>query len=415
MSKKKNTESVNKNKEEGFVPSNEAVPFEEDINPFDDFVDPFGDEVIPVEFTECEEEEEDYLDLLDEYTIRKTRQWLKETSFKEFRDAICEEVRGQEEVEDVLLCIHNYLECIVNKRKHNNHTLIAAPSGCGKSATFHAVRKYFARKIPTLIIHRCDISNITETGYRGSDPASIIEPLFKSEKRDGIGIIFMDEFDKKLIPSMDSNGIDNNLAVQNQILTMVEGCDVYGTGKGTPSGQCVNTEKTLFIGMGSFDSIRKSRKEKSEQEKKTIGFGSEEKGAYSHFQPITREDILRIGSTNELMGRFPVLINFHPLPDKIILEVINIQKDKVAENFGVDIVISKELQEEMLKEANGPFGCREFYNTIFTTTLKGQKYLMLHDKKPKDYRIILKPDNQYSIKRIHKTSRKESDSENESE
>ena len=64
--------------------------------------------------------------------------WLKKTSFKEFRDAICTEVKGQEGVEDILFCVYNYMQCLASNRRHNNHVMVAAPSGCGKSATYQA-------------------------------------------------------------------------------------------------------------------------------------------------------------------------------------------------------------------------------------------------------------------------------------
>ena len=388
-----------------FAPADEPVPFEDAI-----LTDDPG---LFDHFDDFDDIEDDYVDYIKENTNRKIRDWLDQTSFREFRNAICKEVRGQEEVEDILLCIYNYLECIANDRRHNNHALVAAPSGCGKSATFHAVRRYFAKEIPTLIVHRSDVSNITETGYRGLDPAAIIEPLFNADEKDGVGIIFMDEFDKKMVPSLDSHGVDNNLAVQNQILTMVEGCDVYGTGKGSPNNGCVNTEKTLFIGMGSFDSIRKARKEKSSKEKKTIGFGTAEKGKYCHFEPITREDILSLGSTNELMGRFPVLVNFHPLEEKVVNQIIDIQRKRVEENFGLEIVISKELRQALAEEANGPFGCREFYNVIFSTAIKARKHLMLAGKKAGDYKVILKPDMKYSVRKIRKKEDASFETENE--
>lgn len=331
------------------------------------------------DFSPYEEEFED-----DEYGERYTfvslrgriRGWLNTVSFREFRDAICNEVKGQEGVEDILFCVYNYLQCIASNRRHNNHVMVAAPSGCGKSATFQALRHYFEKAIPELSVSRCDLSNITEAGYKGMDPSFIVGALFENlPLQDGEGIVFLDEFDKKMIPSFGANGTDNNLAVQNQILTIIEGSRVPNGDK--TNTKYVNTENTLFIAMGSFDCIRKERKEKTAAEGKTIGFRETASKEYNHFKEITREDILKIGSTNELMGRFPVLVNFHPLEKKVVDEIIDVQLKRVGENFGTILEMDKSFREELHKEANGPFGCREFYNKIFTTAMAGQKKMLL--------------------------------------
>ena len=334
----------------------------EDCTPgeFEDLDDtpcPFDDDFDPYESEEYEEEYE--YESEGEYTVVNLRShikfWLKKTSFKEFRDAICTEVKGQEGVEDILFCVYNYMQCLASNRRHNNHVMVAAPSGCGKSATYQALRRYFAKEIPEFAVSRCDLSNITETGYKGMDPSFALSALFENLPfQDGEGIVFLDEFDKKMIPSFGSNGADNNLAVQNQILTIIEGSRVPNSDKSNT--KYVNTENTLFIAMGSFDCIRKQRKEKSVQESKTIGFRDTSTEGYNHFREITREDILKIGTTNELMGRFPVLVNFHPLEKKVVDEIIDVQVERVGENFGTKLEVDKSFREELHKDANGPFG-----------------------------------------------------------
>ena len=350
------------------------------------------------------DDEEDYLyeDPEEEYVQMNIRRriglWLEKVSFKTFRDIICDEVKGQEGVEDILFCVYNYLQCLAKRRRHNNHVMVAAPSGCGKSATYQALRRYFAVEIPELTVSRCDLSNITETGYKGMDPSFMLSDLFiKVPLQDGEGIVFLDEFDKKMIPSYGSSGSDNNLAVQHQILTIIEGSKVPSNDKSNP--KFVNTENTLFIAMGSFDIIRKERKEKSVEEGKTIGFHTTETEGYNHFKEITRDDILKLGSTNELMGRFPVLVNFHPLEKKVVDEIINVQIKRVGENFGTTLEIDKSLREELRRDANGPFGCREFYNKIFTVAMAGQKKMLLDGMDCTDgsYRIVLSSGKKFKL------------------
>ena len=405
---KKSTENLTEtNTEETKQTTEEFTDEPEDCTPgeFEDLDDtpcPFDDDFDPYESEEYEEEYE--YESEGEYTVVNLRShikfWLKKTSFKEFRDAICTEVKGQEGVEDILFCVYNYMQCLASNRRHNNHVMVAAPSGCGKSATYQALRRYFAKEIPEFAVSRCDLSNITETGYKGMDPSFALSALFENLPfQDGEGIVFLDEFDKKMIPSFGSNGADNNLAVQNQILTIIEGSRVPNSDKSNT--KYVNTENTLFIAMGSFDCIRKQRKEKSVQESKTIGFRDTSTEGYNHFREITREDILKIGTTNELMGRFPVLVNFHPLEKKVVDEIIDVQVERVGENFGTKLEVDKSFREELHKDANGPFGCREFYNKIFSTAMAGQKKMLLEglDCGNDSYRIVLSAGKKFRLVR----------------
>ena len=409
---KKSTENLTETNTEETKQTTEQTTEEftdepEDCTPgeFEDLDDtpcPFDDDFDPYESEEYEEEYE--YESEDEYTVVNLRShikvWLKKTSFKAFRDAICTEVKGQEGVEDILFCVYNYMQCLASNRRHNNHVMVAAPSGCGKSATYQALHRYFAKEIPEFAVSRCDLSNITETGYKGMDPSFALSALFENLPfQDGEGIVFLDEFDKKMIPSFGSNGADNNLAVQNQILTIIEGSRVPNSDKSNT--KYVNTENTLFIAMGSFDCIRKQRKEKSVQESKTIGFRDTSTEGYNHFREITREDILKIGTTNELMGRFPVLVNFHPLEKKVVDEIIDVQVERVGENFGTKLEVDKSFREELHKDANGPFGCREFYNKIFSTAMAGQKKMLLEglDCGNDSYRIVLSAGKKFRLVR----------------
>ena len=134
-----------------------------------------------------------------------------------------------------------------------NNMILAAPSGSGKTETYRAFKDYFKKRIPALRLTISDVSNLTATGYRGAEPSSIVEP-FLGCGLEPIGIVFMDEFDKICTPSYNANHGDVHLEVQHNLLTLVEGSRVE-----TKQGY-VNTNKLLFIGMGSFDQFRKREK-----------------------------------------------------------------------------------------------------------------------------------------------------------
>lgn len=323
--------------------------------------------------------------------------WLERVSFIEFRDAICESVKGQEGVEYILLSVYYYFTALKTGTRHNNHVLVAAPSGCGKSATYLALREYFKKEIPALVVNRIDVANITEAGYRGDDPSSILRPLFdKLPDQNGEGILFLDEFDKKMVPSTSSRGENTNLAVQGQFLSMLEGSRISEEKNPT---RVIDSANTLFIAMGSFDSVRKKRKSKSEGSQKCIGFCQKEGETYDHFQEITRDDILEMGSTYELMGRFPILVNYHPLSENTIQEIIDDQKDKIASLLSTTILLDSSFKRELLAECNSPYGCRNLYNRIYTLSLKACRDILMKGMKTYELEIILKSGGEYHIQK----------------
>ena len=141
----------------------------------------------------------------------------------------------------------------------------------------------------------------------------------------------MDEFDKICTPSYSANHGDVHLEVQHNLLTLVEGSRVE-----TKQGY-VNTNKLLFIGMGSFDQFRKKRENDS---KEPIGFGasgSDEIMEAEHAAPITREDMISAGGCYELIGRFSYVENYHSLDQKTIIEIIKQNCEKIADDFDCEI------------------------------------------------------------------------------
>jgi len=100
------------------------------------------------------------------------------------------------------------------------------------------------------------------------------------------------------------------MEVQNDLLTLVEGSDIR-----CKDGNVVNTEDMMFVGMGSFDLFRKKR---TAVRKEPIGIFSRNETVKNKeisektsdvFSALTREDIVGSGGSNELIGRFPYLIN----------------------------------------------------------------------------------------------------------
>ena len=228
--------------------------------------------------------------------------WLYNTSFSDFLSEMQSKVIGQDNLTIFCANVYNYLQNIENRIAVNNNSIIAAPSGSGKTQTYRALKEYFSTKIPELPIYIFDLANLTPSGYKGSESSDIVLPLFATNMIKPVGIVFLDEFDKKLIPSITSAGSDTNFEAQNCILTLVEGSFVYNK----KYNRQISTDNIMFVGLGSFDYFR----EKKENEKDIIGFNNVLSEDKNHFINITRENMVECGGTNELLGRFPIIINY---------------------------------------------------------------------------------------------------------
>lgn len=316
------------------------------------------------------------------------RRWLANTPFAEFAEAICKRVRGQENTKLIALNVYNYLECVVQGRRHNSNLLLTAPSGCGKTETYRAIREYFKVKVPKLIVYQVDMTSVTEEGYRGKDAEYLVEPLLAAKDSYGIGIAFLDEFDKKIVPSYAYGGMNLNAAVQAQILTMLEGRVVSGSDEDyTP----IDTANTLFIGLGSFDACRVKKAEKA---RSTIGFGGGCAKDTDHYDEITREDIIELGASYEIVGRIPLILSYHRLDEETLDLVIDDMLAREGETWDCKVTVSKEMRALLHEEANGAYGCRTLANRIHDKLMPTYLELRIAGVDLQSYTIELgKPNN----------------------
>lgn len=322
--------------------------------------------------------------------------WLKKVKFSTFSKAIKKSVIGQENVDIILADVYNYLENIVLGKKIKNNALMAAPSGCGKTETYRAIRDYFKIHIPDLPIAQVDVSVITEEGIIGGGTELVTSPLMDSELG-GYGIIFMDEFDKKLIPAF-AEGANINAAVQNQLLTIIEGREVEEIYEGQPTGYTVDTSKTMFIGLGSFNETRETKKQKN---KTGLGFNSIGEN-HDYFEEITREDMIKLGASYEMIGRFPFIINYHKLDYYAVDKIINKTIKEIADSLGVKIRISKAMREQLHKDSNGVYGCRLIDSNIRSIAMKQYVQILLNNYNKSEVSIFVESNTKAEIIGIEK-------------
>lgn len=282
--------------------------------------------------------------------------WIITDPYMEMLSYVQSRVMGQEDIVSVVTNIYTHLRRMIGQtlnmrmqtRSGSNNMLLCAPSGCGKTETYRAIKDYFADRIPLLAVHIVDVSSLTPAGFRGSEPSSVVAPLvgYGSEP---IAIVFMDEFDKICTPSYTADHSDMHLEVQHNILTMVEGSRVE-TARGV-----VDTKNILFIGAGSFDGFRKVRES---NEKSEIGFQKDENKKSDHYAPVTRENIITAGGCYELIGRFSYIVNYHPLDKEIVLSIIDRNRELIANDFGCELILERKALNELCEQAGSKFGCR---------------------------------------------------------
>ena len=282
--------------------------------------------------------------------------WIITDPYREMLSYVQSRVMGQEDIVSVVTNIYTHLRRMIDQtpnmriqtRSSSNNMLLCAPSGCGKTETYRAIKDYFADRIPLLAVHIVDVSSLTPAGFRGSEPSSVVAPLvgYGSEP---IAIVFMDEFDKICTPSYTADHSDMHLEVQHNILTMVEGSRVE-----TACG-VIDTKNILFIGAGSFDGFRKVRESNENSE---IGFQKDENKKSDHYAPVTRENIITSGGCYELIGRFSYIVNYHPLDKEIVLNIIDRNRELIANDFGCELILERKVLTELCEQAGSKFGCR---------------------------------------------------------
>lgn len=292
------------------------------------------------------------------------KEWLGRVPFTEFRNAIHKDVIGQDNLDLILANVYNYLTNVALGNPVNNNMLMAAPSGCGKTETYRSLRNYFKTEIPELTISQVDVSVITEEGIVGAGSSILVDELMENGTN-GYGIVFMDEFDKKLIPSF-AEGANTSAAVQNQLLTIIEGREVPFILNGQPTGYYIDTSNTMFIGLGSFN---ESREQKKNAAKNNLGFGARAQDN-DMFDEITREDMIKMGASYEMIGRFPLIVNYHKLSEEAVDKIIDKTLETLRLAYQLPIELDADMRTQLHEFANGVYGCRMLDSSIRDQVIK---------------------------------------------
>ena len=319
------------------------------------------------------------------------KKWCNRTSFNQFKQAIESRVKGQANLRMVLVNVYQYLHVIAKGKSPAKLSMILiGPSGCGKTETMRSLKDYFAKEIPGFVVSLIDMNQITSEGFKGKDTNYLVSGL-KAGHSDGIGIVFLDEFDKRLVPAYDGGGANVNDEVQHQLLEAIEGY-VF-----EDDDRTVDTSKTMFIGMGSFDVVRKNRKDEAANTNR-FGFGAaatKSEHNIDHYEEVTREDMIKIGACYELIGRFGQVVNYGALSYEAIDNIIDMRVKSVSDTAAVKVSISREMRAYLHENSNTEYGNR-LIDSLLRETVNAACADML-EKEIDASEIIVTGKQQYQI------------------
>lgn len=277
-------------------------------------------------------------------------------------------IHGQDaELKKAVYLVSKYVENVKSGRSYTaDNWVLTAPSGAGKTEFFRTVRDYFKAKGINIPVIQLDLSRFTEEGYKGADPSTIpTRILEKFPYSKGEAICFLDEADKKLLPSISSAGINTNALVQSNMLTLVEGIEMKVEADG--KDRHFDTTHTMFVFMGAFQDLRKDRT--NPKKTKSVGFvtdcacdDSEEN--LSIYDNITIDDIISYGMQDELAGRLTQVINFRRMSKPDMIELIKCKAKQIGEEYNIKLKLSDTAAEELAEIAFGPLGVRRPMNII---------------------------------------------------
>lgn len=284
---------------------------------------------------------------------------LRNIDFNVFYDYMRGRIFGHDDaLKTACYYVWDYLRAIASPGYvHRNNFIIAGISGSGKTEFMRSLSEFMSQHFPLLhlTVSRVDTSSITEAGYRGVDFNNLIGSTYKDIS--GVNIIFLDEFDKKLIPSYSSHGVNTSDAIQNNMLVAIEGSKICF------KENLINTSNTLFIGLGTFDSVRHKKTVHS----CAIGYNTNDVDIdydSKYWNDITLTDIMDQGAKDELLGRFTDVVNFGALDDRTLVEILH---RHVRENYEDNpssiiskIFIGEKAENQLLLTArNSHRGARE--------------------------------------------------------
>lgn len=238
-----------------------------------------------------------------------------------------------------------------------SNILMKGPTGSGKTYLLQNIARLL--DVPFCIV---DASNLTSAGYKGNNVDTIIPALVQAADGDyrkaETGIIYLDEFDK-LSAQYDVRGDGKagvGLAVQRQLLKMIEGCVVDVSKPFGRDTEPIETKNILFICGGAFVDMD----EDSQEESKPIGFCIDEtpKEEMVEKEKPAASDFIKFGLIPELVGRLPIVVNLDKLTVEDMKKILTDSGESFLHGYqelmlelGVELEFRDDAIEEIAQQA----------------------------------------------------------------
>lgn len=254
-----------------------------------------------------------------------------------------------------------------------SNILLLGPSGSGKTYLVETLAKII--NVPFGV---ADATRITQSGWAGDDPETVLNSMYAHAKENKLdpafGIVFIDEIDKMGASKNPEEYQQCLKNAQSGLLKLIEGMDATIKSDGRTVVDHLNTKNILFIFAGAFEGLDAiiSRR----QDERTIGFNSVFKSKDYTLTDYTLEDLIEYGFTREFLGRIHVRVPMQSLTRDNLHDIIfNCENSllnkytKLLEMDGIHISLSKEVIDHMINSAcDQPTGVRAI-QTVFEELL----------------------------------------------
>ena len=301
---------------------------------------------------------------------------------------------GQEEANKKLIYyIMDQVESAAyGSEKHAASIMLVGPSGSGKGELVKVINEFLKMHNVPVTVVRIDMSQLTETGFRGRNVESIIQTICDESggNCDGRAICFIDEADKKLVPSYDKFGHDVNLAVQGNIQLMLEG-NTYDI----EDNNCkFDSSKTMFVFMGSYQGVRNKKLEKMQH----LDFEeSNDEIDEIFFEDVTFDDMRNAGMSDEFIGRIGAVVNYNKVSEESMEKIIFQKAEYTGKKYGVKIELTSEAIKEFKEIAFGKTGIREVIKCMEEMVIENIIDMYFDDKSYEGRKLIISGDNEAAM------------------
>ena len=352
-----------------------------------------------------------------EETKKETKEDIvKVMSPSEIVKKLDETVIGQDNIKKTLaVTFFKYLTERLNEDKlkemgkelTKSNLMLTGLSGSGKTYTVEQLCKILDMDY---IVVNC--ASLSATGYKGGDIEDELKRLYDAcdgdPDRIKKSVVILDEIDK-LRANNEGSGADvGGSGVVKNFLKMLEGTEI-SVGKSFYGGkQVLNTNDVMFIGCGTFmggtdrdnieDIVRRRMDKKGK--KRAMGFFGENEyeEAITHDRNvirrnITADDIIEYGFSQELLGRFSMVLNLEILTLEDYIKIAKLDKNGFSEYqtlftlYGKKLTVSNEvyeiLAENMIKTETNARSLKGLVDKLCSPLV----YDMVENTKKKNYKI----------------------------